>query len=102
MGMMRRSPRGVMPMLRGAAISTTARKRRSSVGVTGGKSMAMVSPGISEEHSTGHVFLTRSCPRANLGPLAPCLEITDEAFPAPGARYRTDPESHCQDGGPSV
>src|SRR5215469_1595786 len=38
--MMRRSPRGVMPTLMGAAISTTARKSRSSFGVTGCRSMA--------------------------------------------------------------
>src|SRR5215471_14715310 len=40
MGMMRRSPRGVMPTLMGAAISTTARKSGSSFGVTGCRSMA--------------------------------------------------------------
>src|SRR5262250_125963 len=39
MGMMRRSPRGVMPTLMGAAISTTARKSGSSFGVTGCRSM---------------------------------------------------------------
>src|SRR5499425_3068514 len=39
MGMMRRSPRGVMPTLMGAAISTTARKSRSSFGVTACRSM---------------------------------------------------------------
>src|SRR5215471_19321068 len=39
MGTMRRSPRGVMPTLMGAAISTTARKSGSSFGVTGCRSM---------------------------------------------------------------
>src|SRR5215510_12718276 len=39
MGTMRRSPRGVMPTLMGAVISTTARKSGSSFGVTGCRSM---------------------------------------------------------------